>query len=260
LWNGVSMKKQLLLTIFLMMVLPLSACGKRGALVPPESLVPAAVKDLRAEQKGNRFLVCWSQSGKQEWGGPLENMINFRVLKREVLPPDEDCEECPTAYRQVRIVDPEYLQDVRRLGSLYCFFDSDFVDGKIYQYKVISFDKEGTSSRDSNKVRLRKVAPPAPPALTAVTVPTGVVLEWKAVNVPRGGVLEGFAVYRKQGEGVMPLTPFSTTKADATGFEDPQMEHGVKYIYAVRTVAIVDGQRVESELSNEVEGKFSVSE
>jgi predicted small lipoprotein YifL len=254
------MKKQLLLAILLMMVFLLSACGKRGALVPPESLVPAAIKDLRAEQKGNRFLVCWSHSGKQEWGGPLESMLNFRVQRREVLPPDEDCEECPTAYRQVRIVDPEYLQDVRRLGASYCFFDSDFVDGKTYQYKVISFDKEGTSSRDSNKVRLRKSVPPAPPAITSVTVPTGVVLEWKSVTVPRGGVLEGFAVYRKREGEVMPLTPVSTTKADATGFEDPQMEHGVKYIYAVRTVAKIDGQKVESELSNEVEGKFFVSE
>ena len=48
-------------TLFLIMVVSLVACGKRGSLVPPESLVPAAIKDLTAEQKVNRFLVCWSE-------------------------------------------------------------------------------------------------------------------------------------------------------------------------------------------------------
>jgi predicted small lipoprotein YifL len=246
--------------LFLLFVFLLAACGKRGPLVPPEALVPASIKDLRVEQKGDRFLVCWSGPGKQEWGGPLDGLAGFRVFRRIVLPPDEDCEECPTAYRRVKTVDPEYLQDVRRSGSLFCFLDGDLNDGTTYQYKTVSFQKDGAVSHDSNKARRKKTSPPAPPLLIAVATPDGVALQWKPGSVPPGGALEGYAVYRKQVEQVMPLTPIAQVPADAARFTDPHMEYGMKYLYGVRSVARIDGERVESDLSNEVEGKFSLSE
>lgn len=251
------MKKILIL---LPLILLLVACGKRGPLVAPEALVPAPVKDLQVEQKGNRFQVCWSGPGKQEWGGSLDNLAGFQVFRREVLPPDEDCETCPSAYRQVKAVDPEYLQDVLRLGPLFCFFDTELVEGKTYQYKVISFDAEGAASKDSNRVRRKKTVPPAPPLLSAVPAPRGVTLQWKLDALPAGARLEGFTVFRKQGGEVMPLLPIAAVAADATLFEDPHMEHGVSYVYAIRTVAGIDGEKVESDLSNEVEGKFQLSE
>ena len=246
--------------LFLLMVFLLAACGKRGPLVPPEALVPAPIKDLRVEQKGDRFLVCWSGPGKQEWGGPLNGLAGFRVFRREVLPPDEDCEECPTAYRPVKTVDPDYLQDVRRSGSLFCFPDGDLTDGTTYQYKAVSFQKDGAASRDSNKARRKKTPPPAPPVLTAVSIPDSVALQWKPGTLPPGGALEGFSVYRKQVGEIMPQTPIAQVPADAARFADPHMEHGVTYLYGVRSVAKIDGEKVESDLSNEVEGKFSLSE
>lgn len=248
--------------IFLLLTLMLlfTACGKRGPLVPPEALVPAPIKDLSVEQKGDSFLVCWSGPGKQEWGGPLDSLAGFRVFRRIVLPPSEDCEECPTAYRTVKTVDPEYLQDVRRSGSRFCFFDGDLSDGTTYQYKAISFQKDGAVSHDSNKARGKKASPPAPPQLTAVSTPDGVTLQWKPVMVPPGGELEGYAVYRKQAEEVMPLTPLALIPADAARFADPHMEYGMRYLYGVRSVVRIDGERVESDLSNEVEGRFSFTE
>jgi predicted small lipoprotein YifL len=245
--------------LFLILVFLLAACGKRGPLVPPEALVPSPIKDLRVEQKGNRFQVCWSPPARQEWGGPLDGLAGFRVFRREVLPPAEDCEECPTAYRTVKTVDPDYLQDVRRSGSLFCFLDGDLADGTTYQYKAVSFQKDGVASRDSNKVRRKKIPPPAPPELSAVSIPDGVRLRIKPGALPPAGELEGFTVYRKQVAEVMPLNPIALVTADAASFADPQMEHGVKYLYGVRSLAKIDGERVESDLSNEVEGMFSLS-
>lgn len=245
--------------LFLLMVFLLAACGKRGPLVPPEALVPAPIKDIRVEQKGDRFLVCWSGPGKQEWGGPLNGLAGFRVFRREVLPPDEDCEECPTAYRRVKTVDPDYLQDVRRNGSLFCFLDGDLSNGTTYQYKAVSFQKDGAVSRDSTKARRKKTPAPAPPLLTAVSTQDGVTLQWKPGTVPPGGTQEGFSIYRKLVDEIMPLSPIAYVPADAARFADPRMEHGVKYLYGVRSVAMIDGERVESDLSNEVEGRFSLS-
>lgn len=252
------MKKIFLL---LSMLSLLAACGKRGPLVAPEALVPAPIKDLRVEQKGNLFQVCWSAPGKEEWGGPLKGLAGFQVFRREVLPPDEDCEICPSAYSLLRTVDPEYLQDIIRYGSLFCFFDADLKDGRTYQYKVVTMDKEGSCSKDSNRARRKKTAPIPPPQLTAEPAPRGVVIRWRPGPLPSGSTLEGFAVYRRQsGEDVMPLFPLTVVKGDALSFADPQMEHGVQYFYAVRTVATLDGEKVESDLSNEVPGMFSLSE
>src|SRR5664279_1692397 len=86
----------------------LAGCGKKGALVPPEALVPAAISDLRVEQKGERFLVLWSSPIRQEGGRALRSLSGFRLFRRDLLPPGEDCEECPEAYRLLTSIDPEY--------------------------------------------------------------------------------------------------------------------------------------------------------
>jgi predicted small lipoprotein YifL len=242
------------------LVLLVTACGKRGPLVAPEALVPAAINDLKVEQKGDRFLLCWSRPGKEEWGGSLENLAGYQVFRRDVLPPDQDCEECPNAYRQLKLVDPEYLQDVLQFGSRYCMFDSDLLDAKTYQYKVVSFEKEGATSKGSNLARRTKLVPPQPPVLSTMKTPESVVLQWKTPTAIPGESLAGFSVYRKQANEVMPLTPIALLKADSTSFADPAMEHGVLYIYAVRTMAEIGPDLVESDLSNLVEGKFSLSE
>ncbi len=241
-------------------VLLLAACGKRGPLILPEALVPAAINDLHVEQKGNRFLVCWSRPGKEAWGGSLENLAGFRVFRRDVLPPDQDCEECPNAYHQVKLIDPEYLQDVLQIGSRYCLFDSELQDGKTYQYKVVSFENDGATSKSSNKVRKTKLVPPTAPVLSATKTTDSIVLQWKIPSLPPGESLEGFSIYRKQGKELMPLSPIATLKADSTSFTDPHMEHGVLYNYAVRTIAKIGSDLVESDLSNVVEGKFSLDE
>ncbi len=246
--------------IWIGIALLLAGCGKRGPLVAPEALVPAAINDLSVEQKGNRFLVCWSRPGKEEWGGPLENLAGFRLFRRDVLPPDQDCETCPNAYRQVKIIDPEYLQDVIQIGSRYCLFDSDLLNAKAYQYKVVSFKKDGVISRDSNKVRRTKAVPPSAPEITAIQTPDGITLQWKSPAPVTGGSLTGYYIYRKEANEVMPLSPIAMVKSDTTRFADPHMEFGKVYYYAVRSVAKIGTELVESDLSNEVEGKFILSD
>jgi len=246
--------------LFLMVVFSLVACGKRGPLVPPESLVPAAIRDLKVDQKGNRFLVCWSEPSKLESGSKLEGIAGFRVFRREVLPPDQDCEDCPSAYLLQRNVDPEYLQDVFHIGSRYCFSDTELTDGKTYQYKVITVDADGVSGKDSNKARREKTVPPATPRLFATTIPTGVVIHWEPAQGMTGMTLEGYSVYRKREGGSMPLFPVATVAADSNRFEDKEMEHGVKYVYGIRAIARTGSETVESEMSNLVEGMFLVTE
>jgi hypothetical protein len=232
----------------------LAACGRKGPLLPPEALVPAPIADLRAIQQGNHFLLSWSAPTKEEGGGPLRDLAGFRLFRRVVLPPGEDCEECPTAYRLLTAVDLEYLQDVRRAGNRYFYADADLRKGTTYQYKAVSLQRDGATSRASNKVRRTAVTSPLPPVVQAASTPSGVRLEFVAIP-PDEGTLQGYNIYRQRpGEDAVLL---ATQPAKENTFEDQRLTLGVTYHYQVRAVALVNGETVESALSNEVIGALA---
>ena len=238
-------------------LLMVAACGRKGPLVPPEALVPAPIADLRVEQKGRELLVSWSRPSAEEGGGALKDLAGFQLFRREVLPPGEDCEECPTAYRLIKIVDLEYPQGIVAAGNRYLFFDSEPVEGKTYRYKALSLKKDGAVSRASNQAGRKKVAPPLPPVLKGTSSELGVILEWKGIAPPASGRIEGYNIYRKQSGDTVFLSPLTSTPVRETTYEDKQLEWGKRYDYAVRTVAMVDGETVESALSNAVQGALA---
>lgn len=240
--------------VLVVAVLALAAgCGKRGALVPPEALAPAPVTDLALAQKGGRFQVSWSAPTRQEGGAPLRDLAGFLLFRRMLLPPAEDCEECPGAYAELSRIDLDYLRGVRRLGNLFLFDDSDLKPGKSYQYKLRSFTTDGTQSRDSNKVRHTVLAPPPAPVLEALSSTTGVVLAFVALP-PREGSLIGFNIYRARKGDEMPLSPLNSAPVTGTTYEDKVPLVGVPYDYQVTSVAQLNGETAESALSNRAEG------
>ena len=232
----------------------LSGCGKKGPLMPPEALAPAAISDLRVAQKGELFQISWSRPAREAGGGALRDLAGFQLFRREVLPQAEDCEACPDAYRLLKAVDPEYLQEVRRVGDLYLYMDSDLRPGKTYQYKAVALKRDGSFSRASNLVRRRKVAPPLPPVLQASSTPTSVILEF--VAIPPAGL--GYNIYRWRAGESAPFNPLNEKPVTANTFEDLRLARGITYGYAVRTVATVDGETVESVPSNEVNGALTM--
>lgn len=247
------MQRILMITVLVL----LAGCGRKGRLIPPEALRPAPVSDLQIAQKGESFQVYWSQPAEGEGKRPIKDLAGFHLFKREVLPPDEDCESCPNAYKSLKIVDLEYLQDVRRIGGRLYISDADVETGKTYQYKLLSFQKNGTPSRDSNKARCKKVPPPAPPRLKAVFSPTGVLLHWEVGVLPANSTVIGYNIYRLRADALPPLVPVNAAPLQGSDYDDPRLERGVTYTYTVRTVAELEGVKVESEPSNEVKGALA---
>jgi hypothetical protein len=245
--------------LFLIMAILLSGCGKRGALVPPEALVPAAVRDLRVEQKGDRFLVLWSRPTRQEGGRPLRDLAGFRLFRRDLLPPGEDCEECPDAYRLLTSIDLDFPRG-GVVGNHGLYYDDALTIGKSYRYKVISATKDGSISRPSNRADRKKVDPPSPPVLQALATPLGIRLTWQNPSAPAFGRIEGYNVYRKRSGETLPLSPLTSAPLKEMLYEDDNLEQGVRYEYVVRTVALNDGETVESDPSNEVESARSEPE
>ena len=240
--------------------LALTACGKKGPLIPPEALSPAPINDLRVTQTGERFSLCLTPPSTDEVGRPLKDLAAFRVLKREVLPPGEDCEECPTAYLPFQTVDLEFPRNVQRFGKLNCLVDTDLVVGKTYKYKVFSFLKDGTMSRDSNKVQRKFLSPPAAPVLRGTSSPTGVMLEWTAPPQPEAGTIAGFNIYRSESADTMRPSPINKEPVKGTRYDDQSVVLGVHYVYTVRSLAKVADELVESESSNKVEGELKFPE
>ena len=223
----------------------LAGCGKKGPLVPPEALVPAPIANLAVAQKGDRFQVSWSAPGKQEGGGTLKDLAGFVLFRRPLLPPDEDCEQCATAYGVVTRIDLDFLKTVRRVGSLFLYDDSDLTPGKSYQYKVHSLTEEGAESRDSNKAHHRVLVPPLPPVVEALSSASGVVLAFVAPATGEG-ILQGFNVYRSRKGGEMPLTPLNPKPITGRTYEDKAILIGVAYAYRVTAVAALNAETVES--------------
>ncbi len=237
-----------------------AACGRKGPLVPPEALAPSPISNLRVSQVGTRFSICLTPPSSDETGKSVKNLAGFRVLKREVLPPDEDCEECPTAYRLFQTVDLEFPTDVLRYGNLYCLADTDLTVSRTYQYKAVSFQADGTTSKDSNKTRRKFVHPPAAPTVKSAPAATGVILEWTVPSKPESGTAAGFNVYRSESADRMPTEPINDKPVTGNSYEDQTVPLGTKYFYAVRALAKVDGETVESESSNIVTGEMKLPE
>jgi len=247
------------LVLLCIVSLLVTGCGKKGPLIPPEASVPAPIDSLAVEQKEDRFFVSWVAPTKDAVGRKLSDLAGFRVYRREVLPPTEDCEECPTAYRLVKTVDLDYPEGVKIYDNRYVFAESDLENGKTYQYKVLSFKKDGSESGISNKIRRKKVATPPAPRLKAISTPTGVTLEWEPGQTP-GADSAGYNLYRRRGSDIGTIVILTPVPVKERRYDDLRLEQGVAYVYTVREVANAAGQLVEGAVSNEASGSLAMPE
>lgn len=250
-WNFLFFKNMVKPLLFLFIAISLPACGKRGALIPPEALAPAPINDLQVAQKGESFFLSWKAPSEDAAGRPLQDLAGFRLFSREVRPAGEDCEECPNAYRLRADLDVEFLTGAFRYDDLYFFIDQDIPPDLTRQYMIISYKRDHMASAPSNKVRRVKKPAPAPPQLTATPTPTAIQLQWQQVDVQPNSLL-GYNLYRKSAdEGYFPPLPVNEKPLNETQYEDIGLDRKAVYTYAVRTVATIDNEVVEGALSNE---------
>jgi len=236
---------------FLLLVL-CCACGKKGPLIPPDGKAPPPITTLRVDQQGENFRISWLAP---EQGPGYPPLAGYRVYRREVRSPSSECPECGATDILIKTVDPEYLQDVIRLGAILVVVDSDVKTGTTYQYQVTALEKSGAENRDSVRVKRRKVLPPPAPKVRLEEVPAGIMLAWEPVTT-EAGTLSGYTVYRLRPAERYAFLPANPVPLKEPGYEDLRMEPDTIYRYQVRAVALVDGETVESAPSPLVEGKF----
>jgi predicted small lipoprotein YifL len=253
--NGMRLPNLLTGTAVVFLILTtLCGCGKRGALIAPEALVPAPISNLAVLQQGDHFQISWSAPTKEQGGAHLKDLAGFILFRRVLLPANQDCEECAGAYAERARIDLQYLQDTRLVGNLYLFDDRDLKKELTYQYKVRSLSADGAQSRDSNKAHRTAFTAPFPPVLEANSSATGVVLSFVAIP-PEEGKLAGYNIFRSKSGQPMPLAPLNPKPLNLNTYEDKEVQIGLQYDYTVRAVvAFPNGETADSAPSNEASG------
>lgn len=228
-----------LLWTVLLVSLSLSACGRKGPLVRPESLVPARASDFRAIQRGEVIQLDWSIPRRMESGGKLTDLAGFRVFRREV----GDCADCPESWRLLRQLDLEYLQGGERVADKMFFTERSATQDTGYEYRLVPFTKSSSEGPPST-VRITRRAPLSPPHVKASSSHAAILLECVSEPLPEGYSPKGYAIYRNRHGENAPLAPTATITEDGR-FEDTLLEQGVDYTYRVARVAGINGQSVE---------------
>lgn len=250
------MKRALCLILAL---LALSACGRKGPLMPPEALVPAAVQDLKVQQSGDAFRITWSAPGKEKGGRPLRDLAGFRLTKRIILGDGTDCAACDESWKLLAAVDADKPGAGGRSGGRFISFDRDVPAGQTSQYRLLVLSKSGGFSAPATSPLIQSHPPVPAPTFTGEVLPASVKLAFTFVP-PAGARLAGFNVYRAPERDAPALLPLNPAPVTGTVWEDMQVEFGRSYRYSVTALVEIDGQTVESVRSAEHELLFSLQE
>ena len=250
------------LCLSLVIVLVISACGKKGPLIYPDQLVPDSPTAVTLRQAGLGMKLSFLLPQKDRAGQPLANLAGVRVLKRETMPGQaQECSTCMDGFRLFKTLYVDLQDDsVRRYGDMMIVLDSDVTIDRTYAYTVEPFTKEGVDGQGSVPVLATMVDPPLPPLLRVIPSATDIRLEFKG-RPPARGTFVGYNLYRTVKGGALPFLPLNREPLPGTSFTDSGLDRRLTYTYGARMVVrMPTGEMVESSLSNQEDGALKDEE
>jgi predicted small lipoprotein YifL len=249
------MRNSLLLTILLFM---LAACGKRGALIYPDLLTPAATSDVRVSQLDSVVKLSFQLPQKNQAGKDLNDLAGVDIFKRSVISGQPaGCNSCSVDYvlfKKVYINLPD--NQIVKNGNQMILLDGDVRNDRDYSYYLIPFTTASLAGKPSLSVTIGVAESPLPPELKVVAEPTEIRLVFSP-TVQKADIA-GYNLYRA--EKGQPLTIFHHNKelVKDNKYTDMGLKRGVSYVYAVRAVVKrANGVLAESGLSNQVETRLA---
>ena len=238
----------------LLLLILISGCGKKSALIPPQELVPVAINDLRYSLDERGAYFTWTFPEEMVSGDALQAIESFELLWT-AIPEKDYCEECPVRFdKQVLINGGELPSSGASRRAEY--MEEDLREGYHYMYKVRSRAGWWYPSSDSNIISFTWKSPPKiPEGLRVVPGDGRLVVSWNPVKENIAGrPLEQapmYQVYRKQGEGqfVALGEPVPVLK-----FIDTGLNNGMLYEYRVRALLVYGTTRQAGGASQEIAG------
>lgn len=233
-------------------ILVAGGCGYKNPPVPPESIVPNAIEDLRYTVEDDAVNLTWTYPMETIKGTEISAISSFDLFRAEI-PLEDYCPTCPVPFSEPIEVEggETVLDDKQRVAS----YKYDMLrSGHKYFFKVQSRTGWWASSADSNIITfVWYEQSAAPTGLQATGVDSGVKLSWQPVSTYKDGKeVDGdvhYQVLRKSGSG-----DFARLGAPVKGtkYTDSGLKNGQEYSYKVQSIMLYGEDMVDGAVSNAI--------
>lgn len=239
-----------------------AGCGKKGPLIYPDMLVPAAPAAATGGQSGRAVKLQFALPDKDRAGRPVTGVAGVRISRKVSETGGNDvCRSCMTDYLPLRTLYLDHLPtDTQRFGNGMVLLDSDVRVGGTYSYVIVPFTVDGVDGASAPVADVRVVPPIVGPELKVESLPTEMQIRL-SLQPPGVGRLVGYNLYRSPVTAARSYLPLNRQPLKDGVFIDSGLKRGVSYRYSARAlVALPNGEVVESLESPEVEGMLKEDE
>lgn len=233
----------------------LGGCGFKNQPVPPDSVVPVAVNDLRYAVSEEGITLNWSYPVKTIAGTDIQDISSFDLFRAVVLLEDY-CGTCPVPFGEPMELSGGVTEDETKKRRQAEYKSALLRSGHMYFFKVRSRTSWWAESDDSNIVSfVWHVPAKAPMNLMAEAKESLVSLTWQPVTnlidereIGDIGTVN-YQIMRSLGGDK--FTSLGEPIAE-TSHQDRQVINGKKYFYKVQSIMSFDGNKVAGGVSETI--------
>lgn len=239
------------LLVLALIILLMPACGRKTMPVPPETVRPAPIKDLRYRLNEKGVTLIWSAPSRTTGGHALPEIKEFEIFQA-VVPEDKVCPGCPLPFGPPIAFRPESPQP----GATIRYHESALRPCHRYFFKIRIRYSWFLISPDSNVVSFSWDVPPAAP--TDLTVTSGdqkLTLAWQPPRKLMDGTPITFPLHYQVSRSLNGGKPAPLGHPVAKPeFVDHGVQDGLTYQYQVRALRQVQETLLPGPASNTAAG------
>ena len=238
----------------------LTACGRAGPPVAPETRVPMPISDLRGVIEDGAVTLTWTNPQRRVDQTRLRDLSEARIYRSEddgVVPPKPALLTLGkiAGYREIGVI-PLGGSAPGVQGQTVRFVDRhELRFGRRYTYVAVVEDSRGRVSPPSTRVSVVFIAPPeAPLAPEVLAGDRQVRVRWRPPERLLDGSPAGPLSYEVSRASAIDGPPEAvfTLAAGQTEFVDTSIENDRTYYYAVRAIRDAAGTVARGEPSPRV--------
>ncbi len=220
----------------------LSGCGKKTPPVPPQTVLPAPIQDLRYELTEKGVTLKWTYPARTVQGERLPYRIKEFEVYRAVLPEKDYCPDCPITFEPPVSIKAEPSETDKTVS----FTEALLRPNHRYVYEVRSKAGWYVTSNASNTVSFFWGTPPGEPSdLKIEAGDRSVGLSWQPPHTYIDGASISeplfYQVYRAlPNEDFLPVGEI----VPETTYTDNTVRIGIEYSYRVRAVRTINDTKI----------------
>lgn len=235
-----------------LVLMALSGCGVKGALVKKGEPLPAAPGAVQLQQQGGDALLSWAIPTLNQDGSALLDLQRFTITRLPYRPGDY-CDECRDSGSDAIQIHLERPEPAARIGDRLYLRDPGLPLDSGYRYTITPFTAGDKAGASATAHRVLSTPPPAPTELRVTLHDRSVRIDWTLPPLPTdAGEWLGVNVYRATGATKLPPTPVNSEPVTGSHYDDFNLVNGQEYRYALRGVIRIDDRVIESDVSGQV--------